>query len=141
MTTTAFADNDFSITDLIGKVRDIALEHPTTVYEKEESLDPGETTWCSYSKGHSSGVGPGCLYGQILPAALVALDPQADIYEVLVDHIELDYDEIHTGDLDYDGVSISTQEMNWIAAVQSNQDLGWTWARAVEQADINYPLD
>lgn len=139
--TTRFADNSFSISDLIGKVRDIALEHPTTTYEKEAPMAPKATTWCSYSKGCSSGVGPGCLYGQILPTSFVDLDEQAEIYEVLVEHIGLPDRQIHSEELDLDGIKISTQEMDWIAAVQSHQDIGWTWARAVKEADIDYPLD
>ncbi len=139
--TTRFEDYSFSITDLIGKVRDIALEHPSTVYEKETAVHHGQKTWCSYVTGYSSNVGDGCMFGQILPWNFVELDAQADIREVLKDHIGLPDAQLDGHELDDDGMPVNSQEMDWIAAVQSNQDLGWTWGRAVDQADINYPLD
>ncbi len=141
MTTPAFANNRFSITDLIDKVRDITLEHPQTIYEKPEPEDSDSAPPCSYMFGHSLGVGDGCLFGQILPLDFVQLDMQADIYEVLVDHIGLPNDQIHTGDRNLDDYEERTQEMDWIADVQSHQDVGWTWGASVKEADINYPLD
>ncbi len=141
MTTTAFENNSFTITDLIGKVRDIALEHPGTIYEKDEPENENDTTWCSYLGGHSSGVGDGCMFGQILPDAFVLLDVQAGIQDALTDYIELPDDQLYTSELDDDGERHTTQEMDWLSDVQSNQDHGWTWGRAVKQADIHYPLD
>ncbi len=141
MTTTAFENNNFSITDLIGKVRDIALEHPMTIYERDEPGYPGEKTWCSYVSGHSSGVGDGCMFGQILPWDFVELDAQADIEEVLKDHLELPEAQTHSHELDDDGDPIPSQEMDWLSDVQRNQDHGFTWARAVKEADIHHPLD
>ncbi len=140
MTTTAFENNNFSIGDLIGKVRDIALEHPTTTYEKEEAPE-GQETWCSYLSGHSAWVGDGCMFGQILPVEFVLLDVQADIYEVLKDHIGLPENQIQSDELDDDGQRIPNQEMDWLSDVQHNQDHGSTWASAVKNADIHYPLD
>ena len=140
--TTRFETISFSITDLIGKVRDIALEHPKTVYTKEQEVDHGERTWCSYATGHSSGVGDGCMFGQILPRDFVELDPQVNIEEALgVDHMELPDDQLLSDEVDDDGDKLPSQEMDWISKVQSQQDQGVTWADAVKQADINYPLD
>lgn len=139
--TTAFGDNSFSITDLIGKVRDIALEHPHTIYEKDEPQYPKEKTWCSYTGGHSSGVGDGCMFGQILPSSFVELDMQADIEEVLIDHIQLPDNQIHSDELDDDGLKLPSQELDWLSAVQTRQDIGVTWRECVRQADTNYPLD
>ncbi len=139
--TTRFDNYSFSISDLIGKVRDIALEHPGTIYEKVAPRFRADKTFCSYVTGHSSGVGDGCMFGQILPWDFVELDAQADIREVLKDHLELPDAQLDSHELDDDGNPLPSQEMDWLSVVQGQQDTGVTWAAAVREADINHALD
>ena len=131
-----FADNQFSITELIEKVRELVEANPLTRYVKESVGHNSE--YCSYLTGQSGDVGPGCLFGQILPQDVVDEDIRGDIEDILKEHVQLPLEQIYADDGDPDD---RTQEMAWISDVQESQDAGAKWADAVNSADMYHPLE
>ena len=134
-----FADNQFSITELIEKVRELVEANQLTRYVKESRGHNSE--YCSYKTGQSGDVGPGCLFGQILPWDVVDEDIRGTIHDILRDHVQLPNEQLYMARREADGDEDRTQELAWLSDVQESQDSGAKWADTVDSADRLHPLD
>jgi ribosomal protein L7/L12 len=115
-----------SIEAIIAKVRELAEEEPDHVYQRVDNQ-------CLYV--HKSGEGDyipdsGCIIGQAAVRAGFTYDE--------VDHQNTSAWSLVGGDhLNLGG---SDEQVRWLGAVQSEQDCGTPWSRAVMLADKNTPL-
>jgi hypothetical protein len=106
---------------IIAEVRRLAAERPDYVYEKPEF-----SAYCLYMHGD----GPGCIFGHALH------------------NLGWDFSEEQKGTITSillgDGpdplVETTSQQRLWMRAVQSKQDNAFTWGKAVELADEEFPL-
>lgn len=127
---------DFSVGDVVMKVRELAAANPHFVYQAPQA---GSGT-CLYV--HAAPITlallPGCLMGQALHALGVPL-------ELLRDRCERTGIRRVLGILgvpmSVSKVTGSLQEADWLSSVQYNQDSGCSWGKCVEIADHEYPLD
>ena len=101
---------------LVAEVRRLATENPDAVYINI-------TGTCSYLNG-TAGCGSGCIIGQ----AILAIDPDLRDFLRQVDGVSISAISKRLG-LSYG------PEIRWLSRVQSKQDCGHTWGKAVKQAD------
>lgn len=104
---------------LIEKVRELVTANPEFVYRRPE----GQIS-CLYREHNGT---PGCLFGQALTALGVEL---TDVHErrtidVLLPQL---------------GISVTRLQVEWMMSVQNAQDLGQSWAEAIDRADFRRPL-
>lgn len=109
---------------LISIVRDRANRYPDRIYEPPD----GHGTSCQYV--HADGK-PGCLIGEALFAAGVI---DADFYKSgnnmnTITQLARELD-----------LSITSNELAWLAEVQVKQDRQDCWAVAIKSADERHPL-
>lgn len=111
---------DVQIADLISEVRKLVSEHPDNIYRGLGS-DPNHNN-CSYSSGTCTDGSCGCIFGQAfkrLGVDVMQLDDTRSIYAVINDN----------------DIPCAKEDKSWCGVVQSNQDAGDTWGKAVEKAD------
>jgi hypothetical protein len=109
---------DIPLEDIVKEVKRLVIESPENVYKKP--LDDGDNN-CSYSKGICTNGAVGCIFGQALKNLGIntsTLDDASSIYGL------------------YEITSDSDKNLlNWCVSVQSAQDNGKTWGKAVEDAN------
>jgi hypothetical protein len=112
---------NFTLDDVVAKVREVAAERPTYVYNNEGMS--GYTSSCFYRHGENRDR-PGCIVGQ-------ALDRLGYVVPEMMEgsHATFVLHEI------FGGPSDSEDRVRWVRNVQRAQDDGKTWAEAVEKAD------
>lgn len=99
-------------------VRDIAKEFPDFVYKR-----PEDSHFCLYvHRQADETLEPGCIFGR----ALIRLGVNPGALLVGKGIIGLLQDL---------GIPTSNEQATWAHAVQSKQDRGTPWARAVQEAD------
>lgn len=110
---------DFTLDDVVSKVREVAAERPDFVYQSLQTDPLGFNIRCFYRHGEK----PGCIIGQaldrldyVVPSSLEG----ENVYRVL-DHLF--------------GEPQADDRANWLRFVQARQDGGSTWGEAVQYAD------
>lgn len=122
---------NFTIEQLIQKVRDLAEQNPDYVYEKIEN-DKFKTVFClstssscSYLKSKNPGnEDKGCIFGQAILNLQPDLKPELETpfsISTILSHI---------------GINGNDFEKKWCAAVQAAQDSQYSWKDAINKADL-----
>lgn len=104
-------------TDVVSEIRKVAAEQPDFIY------NDGSLTECLYTQNADGSPG-GCIVGR----ALMRLDVEEE------DLVKND-GRFASRVLPELGISGDYYVMNWIDKVQKVQDVGDTWAEAVQAAD------
>lgn len=111
-----------------AKIREIIAENPDHVYVYGDCIE-GSSSRCYYSAG-SIGAREACLFGQVFSQLGVA-------DEVLMDHegkaavnIPLKWK-----------LPLSERQLRWIDHLQSHQDNGTPWGKALRWVDAGFPLN
>lgn len=117
----------FTVDDVMAQVRALAAERPDYVYRP---VAPGAL--CSYVTGQD---GQGCIVGQALmrlgvPKERLAASEADEGTAVPADELLQDL-------LDLDTAAMATNEVGWIMSVQTGQDSGETWGKAVAYATVH----
>lgn len=114
----------FSIQDLITEVRSIAQKRADVIYTKQDDMET-----CSYNYGSCSDGTVGCLFGQALQ------ELGFDTSEVDNENIDTVIERLVEKDRDPKTESYPSEQIEWCALVQMNQDHGLSWGVAVYKAD------
>jgi hypothetical protein len=117
---------NLSIDDIIEKVRELAKKVPDNKYNRDKNDRP-LSGQCSYETGLCTDGSIGCIFGQAALALGLRL-----VGGIAIDHV-------------FSSRQITTEtrlnrKISWCCAVQRYQDTGNTWAKAVEQADVEFSL-
>jgi hypothetical protein len=117
---------NFTLDDVVAKVREVAAERPTYVYDNGTG---GELSSCFYRHGADRSE-PGCIVGQaldrlgyVVPEDLEGRDSYTILNEALGTHFE-----------SWESPA-NPAGAKWIRGVQFQQDAGKPWGVAVEYAD------
>jgi hypothetical protein len=116
---------------LIQAVRDTAAENPDFVYTQH----PEGSITCLYTLEDGT---PDCIIGRAMARIGQPLPPQnpAGGNECTL----LNNGVCTWGRYEEDPLYGDRNKLNWLATVQGNQDGGFTWEYAVQEADRQYPL-
>jgi len=123
---------DFTVTDVVAKIRSLAAARPEFTYDPPENLPVSGPT-CHYVHETNAELVGGCIVGK----ALLSLG---------VDAVTLHEYDGGTGAngstviIETLGEVIDRPSLDWIDSVQNQQDNGKEWQQAVDYADANYPL-
>lgn len=141
---------NFTVDDVIEQVRGLASANPDYVYEQPARQHPkryGETgllVSCFYvheeinPPGHENSKVPGCIFGQAFNALGVSLETLERFeglpaWRVLVN---LMVPGVTLSEKNRTSLSSPLSEKGtWIQNVQMGQDRGYSWSRAVAEAD------
>lgn len=110
---------DFTITELMDKVREVAAERPAYIYPMPSG---GEV--CKYLHDDA----PGCIFGHALNQLGV---PVEVLHKMDVNETSIEGALVEWGLVPDRG----TDESRWCAAVQAAQDGGIPWSEAVAIGD------
>jgi hypothetical protein len=119
----------FTPSDVVAKMRELAAERPDYVYDNEgmgNSMDGFSPTSCFYRHGEDR-ERAGCIVGQALDRLgyVVPEELEGSTSTYVLNYIF--------------GAGTATQEgmadIRWVRDVQSQQDIGSTWGKAVAHAD------
>jgi hypothetical protein len=125
------------IEQLIAEVRALSEQYPDNTYTKVGKF-------CSYNRGHNThSPEPGCIFGQAFRK--LGFSTKMGAKYGVFDLLNGESNDIHTilRHL-YDEVNMThappNQILRWCSTVQSTQDNGHSWAKAIAAADKEYPL-
>lgn len=111
-------------------VRRLATENPYNVYHCLEGVG------CKYSAGTCTNGAVGCIIGQALLASGVSFEE----LQTIDDRNHKTVKGLNAREVVAELKLCNVDEAEWCQAVQSNQDCGLAWGRAVELADATDPL-
>jgi hypothetical protein len=113
---------NFTLDDVVAKVREVAAERPTYVYNNEGMSEYSSS--CFYRHGEY-GERPGCIVGQALDRlgyVVPEVDEGTNAGVVLGGLFDLSDDD-------------NGLKANWVWKVQKEQDGGKSWGDAILEAD------
>jgi hypothetical protein len=122
---------NFTLDDVVAKVREVAAERPTYVYNNEGMSE--YTSSCFYRHGENRDR-PGCIVGQaldrlgyVVPTVMEGSHATSVLHEIF-------------------GVPSDSEieaKVRWVRNVQRAQDAGRSWAQAVKRADscVHLPVN
>ncbi len=114
---------NFSVDQLIDEVKRLAQENPDFVYQKFPGKVRPIAGNCYYTKS-ANDLNKGCIFGQAI------LNLQPDLKDFLLE-VDNRTDSNGIGQVLKD---LGFPRLTWCIDVQSNQDHGYCWKKAVELA-------